>query len=125
VPACPLTGRFFTQRNGDAIIVIQQQNNLSTNTQNEHLHRLVITDEAVQRQQPVLAVQIGYRLDPGIRRKDRPNEDTIYVMQGKIPSDLAKPMPTPTDTAQSLIQAALAGGGKDNVSAIVARVSTY
>ena len=68
-------------------MVIQQQNNLSTTTHNEHLHRLVITDEAVQRQQPVLAVQIGYQLNPGIIRKDRPNEDTVYVMQGKIPSD--------------------------------------
>ena len=58
-------------------MVIQQLNNLSTNTQNEHLRRLVITDEAVQRQQPILAVQIGYHLDPGISRKDRPNEDTV------------------------------------------------
>jgi hypothetical protein len=60
-------------------MVILQQNNLSTSTQNEHLHRLVITDEAVQRQQPVLAVQIGYQLDPGIKRKDWPNEDTVSM----------------------------------------------
>ena len=47
------------------------------------------------------------------------------ALDHQIASILAKPMPTPTDTAQALIQAALAGGGKDNVSAIVARVSTY
>lgn len=48
--------------------------------------------------------------------KMAPNEE--------IATNLAMPTPTPTYTAQALIQAALAGGGKDNVSAIVARVST-
>jgi len=78
-------------------MVIQQQNNLSTNTQNEHVHRLVIDQnlDDVQRQHPVLAVQIGYQLDPGIRRKDQPNEDTVYVMQGKIPSDSPSTPSTP------------------------------
>jgi serine/threonine protein phosphatase PrpC len=78
-------------------MVIQQQNNLSTNTQNEHLHRLVIdlNLDDVQRQHPVLAVQIGYQLDPGIRRKDQPNEDTVNVMQGKIPSDSPSTPSTP------------------------------
>jgi len=42
----------------------------------------------------------------------------------QIASILAKPMLTPTDIAQALIQAALAGGGKANVSAIVACVCT-
>ncbi len=78
-------------------MVIQQQNNLSTNTQNEHLHRLLIdlNLDDVQRQHPVLAVQIGYQLDPGIRRKDQPNEDTVYVMQGEIPSDSPSTPSTP------------------------------
>jgi serine/threonine protein phosphatase PrpC len=76
-------------------MVIQQQNNLSTNTQIEQLHRPVFTDEAVQGQRPVLAVQIGYQLDPGIRRKDRPNEDAVYIMQGTIPSDSSSIPATP------------------------------
>ncbi len=76
-------------------MVIQQQNNLSTDTQNEHLHGPVITDEAVQRQRPILAVQIGYQLDPGIKRKDRPNEDAVYIMQGTIPSDSPSTPSTP------------------------------
>jgi len=46
------------------------------------------------------------------------------VADQQIASILAKPMPTPIDTAQALTQAALAGGGKDNVGTIVARVST-
>jgi serine/threonine protein phosphatase PrpC len=47
------------------------------------------------------------------------------ALDQQIASILAKPMPTLTDTAQALLQAALAGGGEDNVSAIVVRVSTY
>jgi serine/threonine protein phosphatase PrpC len=36
---------------------------------------------------------------------------------------LTAPMPHPTETAHALVQAALAGGGEDNVSVIVAQVS--
>jgi serine/threonine protein phosphatase PrpC len=46
------------------------------------------------------------------------------VRDQQIAAILSTPMPTPTDTAHALIQAALAGGGADNVSAIVAEVST-
>lgn len=45
------------------------------------------------------------------------------VRNQQIAAILATPMSTPSDTAQALIQAALAGGGEDNVSAIVAQVS--
>ncbi len=45
------------------------------------------------------------------------------VRNQQIATILTTPMPTPTDTAHALIQAALAGGGEDNVSAIVAQVS--
>src|SRR5579859_450241 len=32
-----------------------------------------------------LELQIGWQLDPGIRRKDSPNEDSLFVEQGTIP----------------------------------------
>ena len=38
------------------------------------------------RQAAVLTVQVGSELDPGIRRKQEPNEDTISVAHGVIPA---------------------------------------
>ncbi|HAH00420.1 MAG TPA: protein phosphatase, partial [Ktedonobacter sp.] len=45
------------------------------------------------------------------------------VRNQQIAAIVTTPMLTPSDTAHTLIQAALAGGGEDNVSAIVAQVS--
>ena len=45
------------------------------------------------------------------------------VRDPQIAAIVATRMSTPSETAQALIQAALAGGGDDNVSAIVAQVS--
>ena len=45
------------------------------------------------------------------------------VRDHEIAAIVTRPMPTPTDTAHALIQAALASGGDDNVSAIVVQVS--
>jgi serine/threonine protein phosphatase PrpC len=45
------------------------------------------------------------------------------VRDQQIAAIMTTPMPTPSHTARALIQAALAGGGADNVSAIVAQVS--
>ena len=42
--------------------------------------------EKVQIGQPGLALSIGAQLDPGIRRKDRPNEDTILIIDGVEPT---------------------------------------
>jgi hypothetical protein len=54
-----------------------------TTAQNERLHTLLHTHEAGQ---PVLALYIGSQQDPGIRRKYWPNEDSLFVVQGAIPS---------------------------------------
>ena len=45
------------------------------------------------------------------------------VRDQQIAAIMTTPTPNPSDTAHALIQAALAGGGEDNVSAIVAQVS--
>ena len=44
------------------------------------------------------------------------------VRDREIAAIMTTPIPTPSDTAYALIQAALASGGEDNVSAIVAQV---
>lgn len=49
--------------------------------------------EKVRIGQSGLALNIGARLDPGIRRKDRPNEDTILVMDSIEPSAPAMQKP--------------------------------
>lgn len=46
------------------------------------------------------------------------------VRDPQIATILLTPQPDPSATAQALVQAALAGGGADNVSVIVARVNT-
>jgi serine/threonine protein phosphatase PrpC len=46
-----------------------------------------------QWQQPVLVLHVGSQTDRGIRRKDRPDEDTIFVTQGVIPTASASPKP--------------------------------
>ena len=41
--------------------------------------------------QPDLTLQVGSELDPGIRRRQEPNEDTLSVMRGVIPTTPSKP----------------------------------
>lgn len=63
-----------------------------TTAQDERLHTLLHTHEA---RQPVLALHTGSQQDPGLRRKYRPNEDTLFVMQGVILSTSPAPLPIP------------------------------
>ena len=51
------------------------------------------SNKGVDTQQPVLVLQVGSHLDPGLRRKNRPNEDSIFVTQGIMPSDSFSPKP--------------------------------
>jgi serine/threonine protein phosphatase PrpC len=37
--------------------------------------------------QPEVKLQVGAHQDPGIRRKDRPNEDTLFITEGVMPSN--------------------------------------
>jgi len=63
-----------------------------TTAQNERLHTLLHTHEAGL---PVLALHIGSQQDPGIRRKYRPNEDSLFIVQGAMPSTSPSTPPTP------------------------------
>src|SRR5215469_428388 len=41
--------------------------------------------------QPALTVEIGSDLDPGIKRGQKPNEDTLSITRGVIPALASKP----------------------------------
>ncbi len=55
--------------------------------------RLRTLVDADKEEHPVLVLQVGSLTDPGLRRKNRPNEDSIFVTQGVIPSASASPKP--------------------------------
>jgi serine/threonine protein phosphatase PrpC len=61
----------------------------------ERMHALAGAGKEVSTEQPVLALQVGSHLDPGIRRKHRPNEDTLLVTQGIVPSASPSTPPKP------------------------------
>jgi len=63
-----------------------------TTAQDELLHTLLLRNGAGR---PVLALHIGSQQDPGLRRKYRPNEDSLFVMHGTMPSPAPALLPTP------------------------------
>jgi len=67
--------------------------NPSTLTRLAHVHTPKGTGKEVDTQRPVLVLHVGSQTDPGIRRKNRPNEDTLFVTKGLMPSDSALPKP--------------------------------
>src|SRR6266852_7797604 len=76
-------------------MLIQQDNNSSITSYHAPLQTLASVDEVADARQPVLALQVGSHLDPGIKRKHRPNEDTILVTQGTVPSASPSTWPKP------------------------------
>ena len=63
----------------------------------EHAQALLPTcsdiNEAPGEDQAALELQVGSRLDRGLKRKDRPNEDSLFVTQGVLHSSSAPPKP--------------------------------
>ncbi len=63
----------------------------------EHAQALLPTrsksHEAPGEELVALELQVGSRLDRGIKRKDRPNEDSLFVTQGVLHSSSASPKP--------------------------------
>src|SRR5262249_20741702 len=51
------------------------------------------TEKSVHTKRPILVLQVGTDLDPGLRRKHAPNEDTLLVARGIIPSVSSAPTP--------------------------------
>jgi serine/threonine protein phosphatase PrpC len=73
----------------------RRDNNPSGSSHHARMHTLAGAGKGVNTKQPVLALQVGSHLDPGIRRKHRPNEDTILVTQGSVPSASPSTLPKP------------------------------
>src|SRR5713101_8181404 len=73
----------------------RRDNNPSGSSHHAQMHTLAGAGKGVNTEQPVLALQVGSHLDPGKRRKHRPNEDTILVTQGTVPSVSPAPWPKP------------------------------
>ncbi len=74
-------------------MLLGQKNTPFTLSRHAPKQRLESVEKGVDAQQPVLVLQVGSHTDPGLRRKDRPNEDSIFVTQGVIPSASASPKP--------------------------------
>src|SRR5260370_17957476 len=72
--------------------IMQTTQETLTTAQNERLHTLLRRNGAGR---TVLALHIGSQQDPGIRRKYRPNEDSLFVMHETMPSPAPALLPTP------------------------------
>jgi Protein phosphatase 2C len=66
---------------GDTVMFLQQENDAAHPSQ-QTLKRT-----------PPLALRVGSRQDPGIRRKYRPNKDTLLVTHSSMPCASSTPMP--------------------------------
>src|SRR2546423_5626735 len=74
-------------------MLIQRDNNHPIASYHAPLQTLASADEVVDTRQPALALQVGSALDPGLERRQRPNEDTLFVTHGVMPSASTSPKP--------------------------------
>jgi serine/threonine protein phosphatase PrpC len=74
-------------------MLIQLNNNRPITSHHVLLPRLAKAVEVVDTRQPALVLQVGSDLDPGIERKQRPNEDTLFITHGVMPSASTSPKP--------------------------------
>jgi serine/threonine protein phosphatase PrpC len=70
-------------------------NNPSSTSHYASMHTPAGAGKGVKTEQPVLTLLVGSHLDPGIKRKHRPNEDTLLVTQGLVPSTSPTTWPKP------------------------------
>ncbi|MFL5704274.1 MAG: PP2C family protein-serine/threonine phosphatase [Ktedonobacteraceae bacterium] len=76
-------------------MLIQQDNKPPLTSHYALLPALASADEEVDTRQPALVLQVGSDLDPGLERRRRPNEDTLFVTHGVTPSPSASSSPKP------------------------------
>src|SRR5438045_8378363 len=74
-------------------MVIQQDTNPPVTSHHALLQKLASADEVVDARQPALVLQVRSALDPGLERRQRPNEDTLFVTHGVMPSASTSPKP--------------------------------
>src|SRR6266568_2900627 len=74
-------------------MLIQLDNNLPITFHHALLPTLAKALEVVDTRQLALVLQVGSALDPGLERRQRPNEDTLFVTHGVMPSPSASPKP--------------------------------
>ena len=67
------------------MMLLQKEYDPIDTSYHEQVYAPAGTHPEVHAEQPVLALHIGYHQDPGIRRKYKPNEDTLFVMHGVMP----------------------------------------
>ncbi len=70
---------------------IYPTNNVPATTQHTSVPPLEDTAKPVHARLPQLALRIGSRLDPGLARRLRPNEDTLFFSQGSTLPGVASP----------------------------------
>ena len=72
-------------------MLIQQDNRPAVTSQQAAMQTLTCAEEVVNAGQPALTLQVGTDLDPGIKRRQEPNEDTLSITRGVIPAISSKP----------------------------------
>jgi len=74
-------------------MMIRNKNDLGTTSRFARTHVPGGTEKSKHTGQPTLVLQVGTDLDPGLRLKDEPNEDTLFVTYGTIPAASSEPSP--------------------------------
>ncbi|GAC1480743.1 MAG: hypothetical protein NVS2B12_35840 [Ktedonobacteraceae bacterium] len=74
-------------------MLMQQESTPPVNSHHALLPTPPDASGAVGTAWPVLAMQVGSDIDPGIERKQRPNEDALFVTRGAMPVPSGTPKP--------------------------------
>lgn len=74
-------------------MAIQHDHNPPATSQRAFSQTLTVAGKGVDAGQSVLVLQVGSDLDPGLVRKQKPNEDTLFVTHGIMPSASNTPKP--------------------------------